>query len=139
MPEQPDLNPLRIALVLAGSVGGIGRHVASVAPRLVARGHVVTVYAPDVTAVAQGFAGVWHDMNEPVSFAAFGEPTLPRSARHALEGTGGDHRQAHNVYGLAMAAAAPPASRPTSSRVVAAESGSRPESRWTSATPPGSR
>ncbi|WP_369381034.1 TIM-barrel domain-containing protein [Streptomyces sp. cg36] len=53
----------------------------------------------------QGFAGVWHDMNEPVSFAAFGDPTLPRSARHALEGRGGDHREAHNVYGLAMARA----------------------------------
>ncbi|AJT68817.1 hypothetical protein T261_7215 [Streptomyces lydicus] len=53
----------------------------------------------------QGFAGVWHDMNEPVSFAAFGEPTLPRSARHALEGRGGDHREAHNVYALAMAQA----------------------------------
>ncbi|MCK7624887.1 glycosyl hydrolase [Streptomyces sp. RS10V-4] len=56
--------------------------------------------------LAQGFAGVWHDMNEPVSFAAFGEPTLPRSARHDLEGRGGDHREAHNVYGLAMAQAA---------------------------------
>jgi alpha-glucosidase len=55
--------------------------------------------------LAQGIAGVWHDMNEPVSFAAFGEPTLPRSARHALEGQGGDHRAAHNVYGLAMARA----------------------------------
>ena len=55
--------------------------------------------------LAQGFAGVWHDMNEPVSFAAFGERTLPRSARHALEGRGGDHREAHNVYGLAMARA----------------------------------
>ncbi|MET8181126.1 glycoside hydrolase family 31 protein [Streptomyces sp. NPDC005336] len=55
--------------------------------------------------LAQGFSGVWHDMNEPVSFAAFGEPTLPRSARHALEGRGGDHREAHNVYGLAMARA----------------------------------
>ncbi|QHC22414.1 glycoside hydrolase family 31 protein [Streptomyces sp. GS7] len=55
--------------------------------------------------LAQGFAGVWHDMNEPVSFAAFGEPTLPRSARHDLEGRGGDHREAHNVYGLAMAQA----------------------------------
>ncbi|MFF3775241.1 glycoside hydrolase family 31 protein [Streptomyces sp. NPDC002232] len=50
----------------------------------------------------QGFAGVWHDMNEPVSFAPFGDPTLPLSARHALEGRGGDHREAHNVYGLAM-------------------------------------
>ncbi|MDT0546289.1 MULTISPECIES: glycoside hydrolase family 31 protein [Streptomyces] len=55
--------------------------------------------------LAQGFSGVWHDMNEPVSFAAFGDPTLPRSARHALEGRGGDHREAHNVYGLAMARA----------------------------------
>lgn len=53
----------------------------------------------------QGFSGFWHDMNEPVSFAAFGEATLPRSARHSLEGAGGDHREAHNVYGLAMARA----------------------------------
>ncbi|MFK8912408.1 TIM-barrel domain-containing protein, partial [Streptomyces sp. YS-3] len=53
----------------------------------------------------QGFAGVWHDMNEPTSFAPFGDPTLPRSARHALEGPGGDHREAHNVYALAMARA----------------------------------
>jgi len=56
--------------------------------------------------LAQGFSGVWHDMNEPVSFAAFGDPTLPRSARHSLEGRGGDHREAHNVYALAMARAA---------------------------------
>ncbi|MFJ9433283.1 glycoside hydrolase family 31 protein [Streptomyces sp. NPDC101490] len=53
----------------------------------------------------QGFAGVWHDMNEPVSFVPFGDPTLPRSARHALDGRGGDHREAHNVYGLTMARA----------------------------------
>jgi alpha-glucosidase len=56
--------------------------------------------------LAQGFAGFWHDMNEPTSFAAFGETTLPRSARHALEGRGGDHREAHNVYALCMARAA---------------------------------
>ncbi|GAA3063199.1 glycoside hydrolase family 31 protein [Streptomyces glomeratus] len=54
---------------------------------------------------AQGFEGLWLDMNEPVSFTAFGENTLPRSARHALEGRGGDHREAHNVYGLCMARA----------------------------------
>ncbi|MFF7975229.1 TIM-barrel domain-containing protein [Streptomyces sp. NPDC007905] len=56
--------------------------------------------------LGQGFAGFWHDMNEPTSFSAFGEPTLPRSARHALEGRGGDHREAHNVYALCMARAA---------------------------------
>ncbi|MCY0929789.1 glycoside hydrolase family 31 protein [Streptomyces sp. H27-H1] len=55
--------------------------------------------------LAQGFAGVWHDMNEPVSFAPFGDRTLPRSARHALDGAGGDHREAHNVYALGMARA----------------------------------
>ncbi|MFI5764734.1 glycoside hydrolase family 31 protein [Streptomyces sp. NPDC051563] len=55
--------------------------------------------------LAQGFAGFWHDMNEPVSFAPFGERTLPRSARHCLDGAGGDHREAHNVYALAMARA----------------------------------
>lgn len=55
--------------------------------------------------LAQGFSGVWHDMNEPVSFAPFGDATLPRSARHALDGVGGDHRAAHNVYALGMARA----------------------------------
>ncbi|MFE9609504.1 glycoside hydrolase family 31 protein [Streptomyces sp. NPDC006012] len=56
--------------------------------------------------LAQGFAGFWHDMNEPTSFNAFGETTLPRSARHCLDGRGGDHREAHNVYALCMADAA---------------------------------
>ncbi|MGQ4434626.1 MULTISPECIES: glycoside hydrolase family 31 protein [unclassified Streptomyces] len=56
--------------------------------------------------LSQGFTGFWHDMNEPTSFAAFGESTLPRSARHDLDGRGGDHREAHNVYALCMARAA---------------------------------
>ncbi|MBH1937005.1 glycosyl hydrolase [Streptomyces sp. AV19] len=55
--------------------------------------------------LARGFSGFWHDMNEPSAFTAFGEPTLPRSARHALDGAGGDHRAAHNVYALGMARA----------------------------------
>ncbi|MFD9005743.1 glycoside hydrolase family 31 protein [Streptomyces sp. NPDC059582] len=56
--------------------------------------------------LAEGFAGFWHDMNEPTSFTAFGESTLPRSARHSLDERGGDHREAHNVYALCMARAA---------------------------------
>jgi alpha-glucosidase len=55
--------------------------------------------------LAQGFSGFWHGMDEPTSFAAFGESTLPRSARHDLDGQGGDHREAHNVYALCMARA----------------------------------
>ncbi|MBQ1097713.1 glycosyl hydrolase [Streptomyces sp. b94] len=55
--------------------------------------------------LGQGFAGFWHDLDEPTSFAAFGEATLPRSARHSLEGRGGDHREAHNVYASCMARA----------------------------------
>ena len=50
----------------------------------------------------QGIAGIWHDMNEPATFSAWGDPTLPLSTRHALEGKGGHHRQAHNIYGLLM-------------------------------------
>ncbi|MEM1205501.1 MAG: glycoside hydrolase family 31 protein [Acidobacteriota bacterium] len=52
-----------------------------------------------------GIAGFWHDMNEPAGFSAFGDPTLPLPLRHSLEGRGGDHREAHNLYGLQMARA----------------------------------
>ncbi len=54
--------------------------------------------------LAQGFSGVWHEMNEPVS-RAIGGPALSRAARLDLEGRGGDHREARNVYGLGMARA----------------------------------
>lgn len=48
-----------------------------------------------------GISGFWHDMNEPVSFAGWGEATLPLSTQHAMEG-GGGHRATHNLYGLLM-------------------------------------
>ena len=50
----------------------------------------------------QGAAGIWHDMNEPTAFTAWGDMTLPLQSRHHLEGASGDHRQAHNLYGLLM-------------------------------------
>jgi alpha-glucosidase len=49
-----------------------------------------------------GISGFWHDMNEPSSFSAWGDITLPNSTQHYLEGDGGDHREFHNLYGLLM-------------------------------------
>jgi alpha-glucosidase len=49
-----------------------------------------------------GVAGIWHDMNEPEAFSAWGDYTLPLSTQHDLEGRGGDHREAHNLYGLLL-------------------------------------
>lgn len=47
-------------------------------------------------------AGVWHDMNEPTSFCLSPSSDLPVDTVHKLEGIGGDHRQAHNLYALLM-------------------------------------
>ena len=51
----PEPRRPRVAMVLTASTGGIGRHVASVAPRLVARGFDVTVHAAPVTLEAHDF------------------------------------------------------------------------------------
>jgi len=49
-----------------------------------------------------GIAGVWHDMNEPAAFTAWGHPTLPTCTAHRMEDRpgGGTHLEAHNAYGL---------------------------------------
>ncbi|MGQ9682254.1 MAG: glycoside hydrolase family 31 protein [Anaerolineae bacterium] len=52
-----------------------------------------------------GVAGLWVDMNEPVVLSCRGSETLPDVVRHSIEGRGGDHAEAHNVYGLEMARA----------------------------------
>ncbi len=57
------------------------------------------LYRPLVEA---GIAGFWNDMNEPAAFGGWGDRTLPGVVRHALEGRGGDHREAHNLYGMQM-------------------------------------
>jgi glycosyltransferase involved in cell wall biosynthesis len=46
---------VKVAQLLTASTGGIGRHVASIAPRLEGRGHQVRVFCPKVTTEAQGF------------------------------------------------------------------------------------
>ncbi len=53
---------------------------------------------------AVGVDGIWNDMNEPAVFGLEGT-TLPDAARHDLEGRGGDHAEAHNVFGMEMARA----------------------------------
>jgi glycosyltransferase involved in cell wall biosynthesis len=46
---------MKVAQLLTTSTGGIGRHVASIAPRLEQRGHQIRVFCPKVTAEAQRF------------------------------------------------------------------------------------
>ena len=46
---------MKVAQLLTTSTGGIGRHVASIAPRLEHRGHQIRVFCPKVTTEAQGF------------------------------------------------------------------------------------
>ncbi|MEM3861319.1 MAG: glycoside hydrolase family 31 protein [Thermoplasmatales archaeon] len=48
-----------------------------------------------------GVSGFWHDMNEPAVFTAWGDNTLPLSAKFE----GGIHADVHNLYGLYMAKA----------------------------------
>ena len=50
----------------------------------------------------EGISGIWHDMNEPSSFAGWGDKTLPLPTRHFIDGQGGNHLEAHNIYGLLM-------------------------------------
>ncbi|HEV3351985.1 MAG TPA: TIM-barrel domain-containing protein [Acidimicrobiales bacterium] len=53
-----------------------------------------------------GAHGFWHDMNEPTTFSLRGEDWPPLATRHAMEGRGGTHAEARNLYGLLMARAA---------------------------------
>ena len=49
-----------------------------------------------------GIDGFWNDMNEPAVFSNGGDPTLPQPVEHNLEGRGGNHAEAHNLYGMQM-------------------------------------
>jgi alpha-glucosidase len=52
--------------------------------------------------LASGVAGIWHDMNEPVVFVSFGEPTFDMRTRHNLDGQEVSHISAHNLYAFQM-------------------------------------
>ena len=60
-------------------------------------------YAALLDAGAHGF---WHDMNEPTVFSLDGEDWPTLATRHAMEGRGGSHVEARNLYGMLMARAA---------------------------------
>jgi glycosyltransferase involved in cell wall biosynthesis len=84
---------VRIAQVLTDSVGGIGRHVASISPRMLVRGHDVRVFCPAVTAEAQGFA-------------ALGLDVFPLSRLDRARGAQVLHAHGYKAGGLALPVAA---------------------------------
>lgn len=51
-----------------------------------------------------GISGFWNDMNEPAVFKV-DTLTFPDEVMHHLDGRPGNHREAHNIYGLLMARA----------------------------------
>jgi alpha-glucosidase len=51
-----------------------------------------------------GIESVWLDMNEPSLFSL--RRTMPNDVQHNMNGQLGDHNDAHNIYGQAMAQAA---------------------------------
>lgn len=77
---------LRVALVLGASTGGIGRHVASVAPRLAARGHRVTVYAPAVSVAAHGLTALGVEVRPLTSLPRL--PTIDVVHAHGYQAGG---------------------------------------------------
>ena len=48
-----------------------------------------------------GVSGFWNDMNEPAVFKV-DRATFPDEVLHDMDGEGGTHARAHNVYGLKM-------------------------------------
>lgn len=85
---------MRVDQVLTASTGGIGRHVASLVPRLVERGHEVRVFCPELTTRAQGLSGL-------------GAEVLP--LRRLVQARGADvvHAHGYKAGGLAAAVSAP--------------------------------
>ena len=51
--------------------------------------------------VEQGVSGFWNDMNEPAMFKV-NALTFPLDVRHDFDGHRGDHKKAHNIYGMQM-------------------------------------
>jgi glycosyltransferase involved in cell wall biosynthesis len=94
-----DRPALRVALVLASSTGGIGRHVSSLASGLAARGVTVTVYAPEATGRQFDFTSLGAAF-VPIEIPASPQPgdlRAVRDLRRALLDSGGDMVHAHGL------------------------------------------
>ncbi|HEY9483592.1 MAG TPA: glycosyltransferase family 4 protein [Micromonosporaceae bacterium] len=90
---------MRVALVLASSTGGIGRHVSSLASGLVARGLAVTVYAPETTGRQFDLASLGAAF-VPIEIPASPQPgdlRVVRDLRRALLDSGVDLVHAHGL------------------------------------------
>jgi glycosyltransferase involved in cell wall biosynthesis len=95
-----------IALVLASSTGGIGRHVASLVGGLVAGGDVVSVFGPAAAAAHFGFADLGADVT-PVEIPAkpqLADAVAVRSLRRALQAAAPQVVHAHGLRAGLVAA-----------------------------------
>jgi glycosyltransferase involved in cell wall biosynthesis len=105
---------VRVALVLASSTGGIGRHVSSLASGLAARGVIVTVYAPEATGRQFDFTSVGAAF-VPIEIPASPQPSDLRTIRvlrRALLESGVDLVHAHGLRAGLVAGWARPAGIP---------------------------
>lgn len=106
--------PPRVALVLASSTGGIGRHVASLVAGLVDAGDRVYVLAPAATGAQFGFEDLGA-VFVPVEIPASPQPAdaiAVRVLRRALSGAGADVVHAHGLRAGLVAALARPRGLP---------------------------
>ena len=103
-----------IALVLASTTGGTGRHVASLIEGLVRDGYLVSVHGPVATDAQFGFAerGAAFTPLEIPANPQLGDVTAVRTLRNALRAGQPDVIHAHSLRAGLVAALARPAGRP---------------------------
>ena len=102
-----DRTPIRVALALATSTGGVGQHVRSLAEYLVKAGHIVVVTGPAATEELFGFTAVGARFRA-VEIAAGLDPLRDAHAALVLRGitTGADVVHAHGFRAGLVAAVA---------------------------------
>jgi glycosyltransferase involved in cell wall biosynthesis len=113
-PDGRPTTPSRVALVLATSTGGTGRHVTSLAVGLVGSGVEVTVYAPEATDRLFGFAerGARFVPVEIPARPHAGDLRMVRALRRDLGAAGVDLVHAHGLRAGLFATLARPDSVP---------------------------